>query len=76
MANGHSPLGENIKKALVDRDLSQEALARRLDVSRQTVFNWCSGRTEPKYAQVQAVADELGIANVASLYARQEGKAA
>jgi transcriptional regulator with XRE-family HTH domain len=70
MGEGRSPVGANIKAALAERSVSQESLARRLDVTLRTVSNWCNGVTEPKYADVQAVADELGVANVAWFYTR------
>jgi transcriptional regulator with XRE-family HTH domain len=73
---GVSPVGANIKAALAERGIAQEQLARRLDVSLRTVSNWCLGVTEPRYAQVEAIADELGIADVAWFFTRHGEMAA
>lgn len=45
----------NIKEALARKHMSQEALARRMGVSKQTVWNWCNGRTGAvKYGEKRA----------------------
>ena len=45
-------LDYNIKEALARKHMSQETLARRMGVSKQTVWNWCNGRTEAvKYGE-------------------------
>lgn len=40
-------LGENIKKLRKDKNLSQEQLTEMLNVSRQAVSKWESGKTYP-----------------------------
>src|SRR5690606_22331341 len=41
--------------------MSLAELGRRVGVSRQTVYDWESGRSAPKRSRVQTVADVLGI---------------
>ena len=40
-------IGKNIRAARVRRGLTQEELAERLHVSRQTVSNYETGRSRP-----------------------------
>ncbi|WP_042277396.1 helix-turn-helix domain-containing protein [[Clostridium] dakarense] len=40
-------LGENLKKLRKEKNLSQEQLAKMLNVSRQAVSKWESGKTYP-----------------------------
>jgi transcriptional regulator with XRE-family HTH domain len=43
------------------KDWSQAKLAAQLDISPSTVFNWESGRSEPRFSQARAVAALLGV---------------
>ena len=47
---------QNLRKA---KGLSQEALAQRLDVSRQAVSKWESGQSGPEAEQIVALSDCL-----------------
>ncbi|MBR5409141.1 MAG: DUF2157 domain-containing protein [Clostridia bacterium] len=40
-------ISKNIKNLRIDRHLTQEALAARMNVTRQTVSSWETGRTQP-----------------------------
>lgn len=40
-------LGEKIRKMRKEKNLSQEQLAEKLDVSRQTISNWENGKFYP-----------------------------
>lgn len=40
-------VGKNIKKHRVSKNMSQEDLAEHLNVSRQAVSNWETGKTQP-----------------------------
>ena len=40
---------------LADRELTQEAAARSLDVSLKTVQRWVGGKGTPNYAQLVAI---------------------
>lgn len=41
--------------------LTQEALARELDVSRQTIMNWETGKNIPFGRNAKLVADFFGV---------------
>lgn len=53
-------IGRRIAELRGARGLSQEALAERLRVSRQTVSNWERGKTLVDVQSLTAMADELG----------------
>lgn len=52
-------LNENIKKLRKSRGLSQEELAIKLNVVRQTVSKWENGLSVPDSSMLIAIADEL-----------------
>ncbi len=52
-------LNENIKKLRKSKGLSQEELAIKLNVVRQTVSKWENGLSVPDSAMLIALADEL-----------------
>ena len=49
---------QNLRKA---KGLSQEALAQRLDVSRQAVSKWESGQSVPEAEKIVALSDFFGV---------------
>jgi putative transcriptional regulator len=51
-----------VKEHREQSGLSQEALARRLGVSRQTIVNIEQGRSEPRVLLALAIAAVLGVA--------------
>ena len=54
-------LGEKIRQARREKNMTQEQLAQALFVSRQTVSNWENGRTEPDYQTLARLSDLLGL---------------
>lgn len=50
-----------IKNLREQAGLTQEALARELGVSRQTVINWETGRNTPFGRNAKIVADFFGV---------------
>ena len=52
-------LNENIKKLRKSKGLSQEELAIKLNVVRQTVSKWENGLSVPDSSMLIALADEL-----------------
>ena len=52
-------LNENIKKLRKSKGLSQEELAIKLNVVRQTVSKWENGLSVPDSDMLIALADEL-----------------
>ena len=49
-------VGKHIKKLRKERDLSQEALAELLHVTRQAVSNWENGKTQPDLDMLERLA--------------------
>ena len=54
-------LGEKIKTLRSERGLSQEALAARLEISRQAVAKWESGQSRPSTANLLALCGVFGV---------------
>ena len=52
---------EVLKQARVDAELSQEAAAEKVGVSRQTMSNWETGKSYPDIASVIALSDAYGV---------------
>jgi len=53
--------GEKLQKLRQKADMSQDALAERLDVSRQAVSRWERDETMPETDKVVAMADLFGV---------------
>lgn len=54
-------LGERLRWGRHRLGLSQEALARDLNVSKNAVARWEGGESEPKLANAKALAKRLGV---------------
>lgn len=54
-------LGDNIQKLRKDLKLSQEQLAEKIDVTRQTISNWELGETSPNPEQLKLLSKALGV---------------
>ena len=54
-------LGDNIQKLRKDLKLSQEQLAERIDVTRQTISNWELGETSPNPEQLKLLSKALNV---------------
>jgi len=52
---------EVLKQARSDAELSQEAAAEKVGVSRQTMSNWETGKSYPDIASVVALSDAYGV---------------
>ena len=61
-------ISKNIKKLRADSGLSQEDLAEKLHVTRQTVSSWETGHTQPDIDALSALADALSIDVTALIY--------
>jgi transcriptional regulator with XRE-family HTH domain len=67
-----SDIGKHILKYRKARGLSQDDLAERLYVARQTVSSWETGRTMPDIAMLTRIAEAVGVGIEQLIY----GKAA
>src|ERR1700736_6546660 len=54
-------LGERLVKALKDRNLTQNALGKRIGASQAAVSHWCKGNKEPTDSNLDAIATAIGI---------------
>lgn len=61
-------IGNNIKKLRVARGLTQDQLAERLFVTRQTVSSWERSASRPSLEQLEAIAAALGEDVMTLLY--------
>lgn len=52
---------EIIKQLMIERDLSQEKLARILSVNQTTVGQWLNGKKKPSYDNILAFYTHFGI---------------
>jgi len=53
-------MGQRISRLMEAKRIKQSELARRLKVSRMTVSQWVSDTSEPRPANLLALADTLG----------------
>ena len=54
-------IGKRIKNLRKERNLSQEEVAKQMDISRQAVTRWENGRTLPSSGHVIKLADLFGV---------------
>ena len=54
-------MGQKIQNLRQSKGLSQEQLAEKLDVSRQSVSKWESGAARPETEKLIALADLFGV---------------
>ena len=53
--------GNNLKKLRVDRNLSQEQLAEKLNISRQAISKWESGKAYPDIENLVILRDMFDV---------------
>lgn len=61
-------VGSNIKKLRTSQELTQEQLANRLYVTRQTVSSWEVGKSRPDLELLESIAEALGTNVMVLLY--------
>ena len=64
-------VGENIRKKREEKGLSQETLAQVLNVTRQTVSSWETGRTEPDLDTLHRIAQVLEVTVEELIYSQR-----
>jgi putative transcriptional regulator len=60
----------NVRERRLELGLSQEGLARKVGVSRQTIVNIEKGLSEPKVLLAIAIAGALGVVILSDLFGR------
>lgn len=64
-------VGENIRKQREQKHVSQEEMAQALNVTRQTVSSWETGRTEPDLDTLHRIAQYLEVTVEELIYSRR-----
>jgi DNA-binding phage protein len=54
-------LGVKLGRHCIKNSLSVAALAKEFGVSRQTIYNWFSGKTEPTKQHIPRIKQILGL---------------
>ncbi len=54
-------VSKNIKKLRNDKELTQDALAEKINVTRQTISSWENGRTQPDIDMLELLANALQV---------------
>ncbi len=65
-------IGTNIKKCRTAQGLTQEQLAKKLYITRQTVSSWERSASNPDLEQLEAIAGALGVDMMTLLYGPQK----
>lgn len=52
---------KTLKELLLEKDVTQELLARKLNVSLNSVNSWANGRKVPRFDNVCQMANELEV---------------
>ncbi len=69
-------VGKNIKKLRSTNGLTQEELAAKLNVTRQALSSWETGRTEPDIDTLERISQVLEVSIEDVIYGEQGTKAA
>lgn len=67
-----SAFGETLRRLRIEKGLTQQQLANRLNVDRTSVTNWEIGRHMPDVATISLLAEALGIGAAALMSAAVE----
>ena len=54
-------VSKNIKKLRTDKKLTQDALAEKINVTRQTISSWENGRTQPDIDMLELLSSALEV---------------
>lgn len=63
-------IGKNIKKYRMEKGMTQDQLAEKLNVTRQAVSNWETGKTRPNLETLSALGEHFGISVEELIYGR------
>lgn len=63
-------IGKNIKKHRTEKGMTQDQLAEKLNVTRQAISNWETGKTQPGIETLTTIATHLGISVETLIYGR------
>lgn len=63
-------IGKSIKKHRTEKGMTQDQLAEKLNVTRQAISNWETGKTQPGIETLTTIATHLGISVETLIYGR------
>lgn len=66
-------VGSHVQKLRKQQDLSQDALAEKLNVTRQAVSQWERSNTQPDFNMLKRIAEVFG-ADIHQVIYRKNGK--
>ena len=61
-------IGKNIKRLRMEKGITQEAFAKTINVSRQAVSSWETGRTQPDIEMLGVLSETLGVSTEELIY--------
>ena len=64
-------ISKNIKTLRAEKRLTQDALAERMNVTRQTISSWETGRTQPDVGMLVRLAETLGTDAETLIYGKK-----
>ena len=64
-------VAKNIKKIRVSSGMTQEDLAEKIFVTRQTISNWENGKSQPDVQTLTSLADSFGVEVSELIYGRK-----
>ncbi len=67
-------VGRNIRKARIDKGMTQDELAEKLNVTRQAVSNWERGKTQPDIETLGKMAEIFGMSVEELIYGKKNEK--
>lgn len=67
-------IGKNIKQFRSEKDMTQEKLAEKLNVTRQAVSNWENGKTQPDVEMLGRIAEVLEVTLEELIYDKPKSK--
>lgn len=65
-------VAKNIKKIRVSSGMTQEDLAEKIFVTRQTISNWENGKSQPDIQALSSLADAFGVEVGELIYGRKQ----
>lgn len=64
-------VGKNIKKLRIAGKMTQEDLAAKMFVTRQTISNWETGKSQPDLETISALSEQLHVSGTELIYGVQ-----
>lgn len=65
-------IGKSIKKIREEKNITQEALAEKLNVTRQAVSNWETGKTQPDIDTIIKISEVLEVSVEEIIYGHKK----